>query len=712
MNSAFLVRRLTVVLMVLTIIGHSAKLAMAQRIPPSPFQTQIPLGEFPPNVTWINTSGPIKLKDLRGKFVLLDFWTYCCINCMHILPELKKLEEKYPNELVVIGVHTAKFENEKDDQNIREAILRYRIEHPVINDHRYLLWNSFRVSSWPTILLIDPEGNAVYMRGGEFQFEEIDALMQKALAHYRARKLIDTTPVRFELLMESQEPTPLSFPGKVLAVPEIDRLFIADSNHNRIVVSDMNGKLIDIIGSGQYGDQNGSFDKASFKHPQGMVYHNSELYIADTEGHSIRKADLANQRVSTVAGTGQQTRNPWPGYDPRRGRATRKRVWNGNIRTTPLGSPWDLWIHDDTLFIAMAGPHQIWSMKLNSKSIGPYAGNGREDIVDGALMPSAPYAEDASSFAQPSGLTSDGQWLYVADSEGSSIRAVPLNPRQEVRTVVGTSHLPQARLFTFGDQDGSATNARLQHPLGVAYLDGKIYVADTYNNKVRTVAAETGDTGTLVGTGEPGKSDSPAQFDEPGGLSVAAGKLYVADTNNHAIRIIDLNNGNKVSTLSIQGLKPPAAPDRSPEEYFADAVVEEVAGQTVAAADNKIRFQVTLKLPDGYKMNSLAPVRYLVSAGSNQSLFPAALTKTIRKKETATDTFTLEVPARTNGAETIQLMMNYFYCQDGSEGLCRTGGVRWKLALTVDPAASESVVQLSHTVPELVDAGGLEDLRK
>jgi DNA-binding beta-propeller fold protein YncE len=217
-----------------------------------------------------------------------------------------------------------------------------------------------------------------------------------------------------------------------------------------------------------------------------------------------------------------------------------------------------LWIHDGDLYIAMAGPHQIWKMRLDGLGIGVYAGNGREDIVDGPLVPHKPYQLGYSSFAQPSGLASDGEWLYVADSEGSSIRAVPLDPRQRVRTVVGTAHLTVGRLFAFGDVDGKGPQVRLQHPLGLVYCRGKLYVADTYNNKIKMIDPDGGTSQTIAGTGEPGRSDEPARFDEPAGLSAAAGKLYVADTNNHLVRVIDLDRGNRVSTLTIRGLRPPA----------------------------------------------------------------------------------------------------------------------------------------------------------
>ncbi len=212
----------------------------------------------------------------------------------------------------------------------------------------------------------------------------------------------------------------------------------------------------------------------------------------------------------------------------------------------------------------MAGAHQIWKMPLDESEIGPYAGNGREDIVDGQLLPKQPYDPDFASFAQPSGLTSDGKLLFVADSEGSSIRAVPFNSVGKVATVIGTSHLDEGRLFTFGDIDGQPGKARLQHCLDVAFHDGRLYVADTYNHKIKSIDLKTRECKTLAGVGKPGHADLPspsakgtggegASFFEPAGLSYAAGKLYVADTNNHLIRVIDLATG-RVSTLQITGL--------------------------------------------------------------------------------------------------------------------------------------------------------------
>ncbi len=538
---------------------QSSRVATAQAVG-NPFQRQVPAPEFPEGMEWLNTDGPLKLADLRGKFVLLDFWTYCCINCMHVLPELKKLEKQFDKQLVVIGVHSAKFENERDVKNISDAILRYEIEHPVVNDRDHTLWTQYGVRSWPSTLLIDPEGNVVYGRSGEFLAEDYAKILQVAIAWYRKKGTLVESKVSFPLLADKQPDTPLRFPGKVLADEASGRLFIADSNHNRIVVTSLDGQVQKVIGSGQVGSDNGNFANASFNHPQGMALVGNRLYVADTENHMIREVDLAAEKVRRVAGTGVQSKVAFPGYDPRSpGRP--RRGWAGPAKRTAIASPWALWSHGGDLFIAMAGPHQIWRWDPQSDRIGPYAGNGREDIVDGALLPNEAYAEGSSSFAQPSGLTSDGKWLYVADSEGSSIRAVPL-PQQSrqkdvrsVQTVVGTADLPQARLFTFGDVEGSFGKAKFQHALGVSYHDAKIYVADTYNNRIKLIDLNAAEVRNLAGDGKAGTSDDPARFDEPGGLSYAAGRVFVADTNNHSIRVIDTKTG-AVSTLKLRGLPP------------------------------------------------------------------------------------------------------------------------------------------------------------
>ena len=248
-----------------------------------PVTAKIRAPELDGGVGWLNTDKPLTLKQLRGKVVLLDFWTFCCINCMHIIPELRKLEEKYPNELVVIGVHSAKFANEKETGNIREAIMRYGIRHPVVNDAQFHIWKAFSVHAWPTLVLIDPDGAIVGTASGEGHFPEIDKEIEKTVHDFDARGKLNHQPLNLSILKPRADQA-LSFPGKVSGDEKGKRLFISDSDHNRIVIVDTGGKVIDVIGSGLEESGSGGFAAATFHHPQGSVFvRKNKLYVADTE---------------------------------------------------------------------------------------------------------------------------------------------------------------------------------------------------------------------------------------------------------------------------------------------------------------------------------------------------------------------------------------------------------------------------------------------
>lgn len=493
-----------------------------------PYQQTVRAPDFTGAIGWLNVKQPLSLDDLKGKIVLVDFWTYCCINCMHVIPDLKKLEAKYPKELVVIGVHSAKFQNEKEAENIRNAILRYGIEHPVANDANFAIWRAYDIHAWPTLVLIDPEGFVAGTVSGEGNYEMLDHSIERLASEFRSKgKLSDQPIAKLQTPSTIHDPrstTPLLFPGKVLADETSKRLFIADSNHNRILVSDMKGKILMIIGSGSEGLKDGGFGESEFNHPQGMALKGGMLWIADTENHALRQVDLAAKTVRTLAGTGRQNGGRGPA---------------GLGSETDLNSPWDLAAAEDRIYIAMAGSHQIWSYDLRSGRAKPFAGSGREQIQDGQ----GPEA----SLAQPSGLATDGKRLYVADSEVSAIRGVSLETGS-VETLIGKG------LFEFGDRDGPFEKARLQHPLGVAWRDGKLFVADTYNHRVKIIDLKKKTSAAFLGTGRPGREDGfKPSFNEPGGLSVAGGRLYIADTNNHLIRVADLKTG-RVKTLKLTGL--------------------------------------------------------------------------------------------------------------------------------------------------------------
>jgi len=480
--------------------------------------------EFPAGLDWLNTDAPLRLDELRGKVVLLDFWASCCINCLHVISDLKRLKQKYPGELVVIGVHSAKFLAERETDTIRTAILRYEIEHPVVNDSGMRLWELYGVRAWPTLVLIDPAGRVVSQKSGEGAFETFDGAISELIAEFDERGELDRRPLKFARERNHLPPSVLSFPGKVLADAASGRLFIADSNHNRILIGSLaEGDLIDTIGSGDAGLADGDFSRAAFDHPQGLALHGESLYAADTGNHAIRRLDLARKRVETIAGTGGQATICSRG---------------GPGPATSLNSPWALVVYDGALYIAMAGSHQIWRMDLATQFVRPHAGSGREGRVDGPLL--------SAALAQPSGLTTDGEKLYIADSEVNAVRAADIHPDGRVETIVGGD------LFDFGDRDGTGLDVRLQHPLGIACDNGDLYVADTYNNKIKRVHLQEGSAETFLGTGEAGIADGDRpEFYGPAGLSVAKATLYIADTNNHAIRAADLDTG-RVETLRIR----------------------------------------------------------------------------------------------------------------------------------------------------------------
>lgn len=651
-------------------------------VPANPFPdaVAVPAGILDGGTEWLNTSSPIDIKDLRGKVVLLDFWTYCCINCIHVIPDLKYLEDKYKNELVVIGVHSAKFDNEKLSDNIRDAILRYEIKHPVVNDSEMQIWRKFGTRSWPTLALIDPEGKFIGSQGGEGNRELFDSVIARTIAFHRANGTLNEKPIEFDLEQNRATPTVLRYPGKLLADAASNRLFISDSNHNRIVITDLNGKLVDTVGSGTMGRTDGSFSTAEFDHPQGMAIVGDTLYVADTENHMIRTINLADKTVATLAGTGKQGR---------------PRNVNGDIRKTDLNSPWALCEMDGTLFIAMAGPHQIWSHKIGTRRITVHAGTSREDVINGRL--------DMSAFAQPSDLAvdGDGSSFFVADSEGSAIRRVSVSTAGRVTTIAGTSELPRGQsLFAFGDVDAIAGNARFQHPLGVVWHDGFVYVADTYNHKIRKVDVSNGATTTWLGAGKPGTAIS--EFNEPSGLSIAGGTLYIADTNNHRILAADLDTA-EVKVVALDGV---TAPNTASKRRTPDLTTAQDVGEQQVAIGDLLNVTVDLAVPAKHKLNSLAPVSWQVFLVEGAPLLSDEALKSTSEATVEGANAVLSLPlSKTSGTAKIAIEMSYGYCGIDDTDVCKLANGLWKFSLVVSEDSDLNTVKLSFPKPVEFEVG-------
>ncbi|MEU5872312.1 NHL domain-containing thioredoxin family protein [Glycomyces sp. NPDC047369] len=457
---------------------------------------------------WLNTGGArLDLDSLKGKIVVLDFWTFCCINCLHVLDELRPLEEKYGDAVVVVGVHSPKFEHERDPQALAAAVERYGVAHPVLDDPDLKTWDAYAARAWPTLVVLDPEGYVVSTMAGEGHAEALDRIIGGLVATHTAKGTLD--PEGSPYVAAPPAETALRFPGKAIALPGGDVLVSDSARHRLVRLAPDLATVTGVVGTGARGRADGAAPE--FNEPQGLVLlpedvaaaAGYDLVVADTVNHLLRGVDLATGETATVAGTGNQWRMD-SGTDA--------------ALDVDLSSPWDLAWYDGKVVVAMAGIHQLWAFDPLARTAAPYAGTTVESLKDGPL--------DQVWMAQPSGLAADGARLWIADAETSALRYVEDGA---MHTVVGQG------LFDFGHVDGPAADALMQHPLGVAVLgDGRIAVADTYNGALRAYDPRTGEVATLAsGLAEP--SDVLALGDRVAVVESAAHRLAVPDLSEAAV---------------------------------------------------------------------------------------------------------------------------------------------------------------------------------
>ncbi|SNT65048.1 Thiol-disulfide isomerase or thioredoxin [Asanoa hainanensis] len=454
---------------------------------------------------WLNTGGQdLSIADLRGKIVLLDFWTFCCINCLHVLDELRPLEEKYGDVLVVIGVHSPKFEHERDPEALRDAVERYGVDHPVLDDPELVTWDQYAAKAWPTLTVVDPEGYVVANMAGEGHAEGLGRLIDELVATHEAKGTLHRGDGPY--VAPEAPTTTLRFPGKALVLPG-GNLLVSDSARHSIVELEPDGEtVVRRIGTGTRGRADGGPATAEFAEPQGLCLLPPEVaeaagydvVVADTVNHLLRGLKLATGDVVTIAGTGRQWRSTVDDHAH-------------DALASDLSSPWDVAWFDDQVVVAMAGIHQLWWYDPGKRTTGVYAGTTVEALRDGPLPD--------VWMAQPSGLSTsaDGARLWIADSETSALRYVEAGV---LHTAVGQG------LFDFGHMDGPADQALFQHPLGVCALaDGSVLVADTYNGAVRRFDPEN-NTVTTVADG----------LAEPSGIVVTnTGDVLVVESAAHRL---------------------------------------------------------------------------------------------------------------------------------------------------------------------------------
>ncbi|XP_015874923.3 protein SUPPRESSOR OF QUENCHING 1, chloroplastic [Ziziphus jujuba] len=610
--------------------------------------------EFPPKLDWLNTA-PLKFrKDLKGKVVLLDFWTYCCINCMHVLPDLEFLEKKYKDmPFTVVGVHSAKFDNEKDLEAIRNAVLRYGINHPVVNDGDMQLWRELGVNSWPTFAIVGPNGKLLAQLAGEGRRKDLDNLVEAALVYYGGKKMLNNSPIPLSLEKDNDPrlfTSPLKFPGKLAIDVLNNRLFISDSNHNRIVVTDLDGNFIVQIGStGEEGLRDGNFDEATFNRPQGLAYNRKKnlLYVADTENHALREIDFVNETVCTLAGNGTK------GSDYKGGE-------KGSVQL--LNSPWDVCFEpfNEKVYIAMAGQHQIWEHSTLDGITRAFSGDGYERNLNGT-------SPTTTSFAQPSGisLSPDNTEIYVADSESSSIRALDLKTGGS-RLLAGGDPVFSDNLFKFGDHDGIGSEVLLQHPLGVLCTKyGEVYIADSYNHKIKKLDPASRKVSTLAGIGRAGFKDGKAltaQLSEPSGIIESEnGRLFIADTNNSVIRYLDLNKKEaELLTLELKGVQPPVQKSRSMKRLRKRLSSDTQTITVEGSSSSEGNLSIKISLPEEYHFSKEARSKFSVETEPEEAVVIDPLDGYLSPEGSAVVHFRRTSPSASMG----RINCKVYYCKE------------------------------------------------
>jgi hypothetical protein len=435
---------------------------------------------------------------------------------MHVLPRAAELEERFGDDLVVIGVHSGKFVEERRTPNIRQACARLGVHHPVVNDRHYRVWRAYAVNAWPTVALLTPDGYVVGVQPGEFEVRPMADVIGGLIGRYRREGLLTPGPLDF-----GRDPEALPEPAGVLRFPSRvigheGRLYVSDTGHHRVLELSPEGtaeaSVTRVFGDGVDGFRDGAASEARFREPLGLAVSGGMLYVADRRSHAVRAISLDDGSVATVAGTGElgdyRMAEGLPGLQ------------------TALRSPWGLAADGGTVYVAMAGSHQVWSVDLGDAEhrMALVAGSGGESVGDGPAR--------EATLAQTSGFALDGERLYFADAESSAVRWVTTGPDAEVGTVVGTG------LFEFGDRDGEGDRVLLQHDLDLALLGESLLVADTYNSKLKRV-----DPGTRRCRALPGAAGSGEALYEPGGVWSGPEGVFVADTNHHRVARVDLATG-------------------------------------------------------------------------------------------------------------------------------------------------------------------------
>jgi thioredoxin-related protein len=460
--------------------------------------------EFSTGLEWFNVDRPVRLADQAGRVVLLVFGAWSSVYCQRVLQDLQVLGRKYRDELVIISVNTPRYAAERKRSHVLKAINKYRIRHPVVHDPEKQLWNMYGIKAWPTQVLVDREGMLLGSMSGDGKLAQLDLVIKYQIEKTASPNPVKKMPCTTRCALEA--PAVLSFPSRIIA--SNDRLYVADSGHNRILVLSSRGDVLRQYGSEAAGFIDGNGSDAAFNNPQGMTLAGDFLYVADERNHAIRRIHTVTDDVDTIAGTGKVGMPVLDAY--------------AAPVDVSLNSPSDVVFRDSKLYIAMSGLHQIWCHSLVANTLRLFSGSGKEGLLDGPATTAA--------YSQPSGLALLFNRLYCVDAGASAVREVDIETGA-VRTIVGKG------LFDYGDNDGTGKTARLQCPLDIQadQEHRMLWIADTYNNKIKRIGINSEFVSSVA---------VEHGLDEPGGLAFHEDTLYIANTNAHEIVRLNPNNGH------------------------------------------------------------------------------------------------------------------------------------------------------------------------
>ncbi|MDX2082855.1 MAG: thioredoxin-like domain-containing protein [Rickettsiales bacterium] len=612
---------------------------------------------FPVNKTdqseqWLNLSRPLAISDLQDRILILNFWSHDCLNCGEVLQEMKKLQEQFGSKITIIGVHLSKFDTDKNFSQIRKDIIRNDITFPVVNDLNSRISDNFKINSLPSLVIINPHGKLEKTYIGDAEILKAKTEIKKLVGHFKYELNRDPLPTALEKY--NIDGNVLSFPTKIEYVSDFvykshhsSALFISNSGKNNIIITSLSGDIILKIGSGIAALQDGNFEDAAFNSPQGLIYHDEKLYVADAGNHALREIDFKNNKVTTLIGSGKK------------GAATKYNDEVYDAKSFELAFPSDIKFFPDheNIVIANLATNQILTYNIRKETITTLAGNGLEGIKDGK------YPQNA--LAQTSAMSVYNKKLYFLDAKTGALRFI--DEAKNVKTLIANKDQKQ-----------------LQYPLGLIVDDTGAYISDSLNNSIKKYDFTSGQINILSGTKKSGDNlGADTKFDRPQGIAAVLNNLYVVDSNNN--RVVVLNRGSLNSSLL--NVMPPL---KLPKEGFLE-YLPNLERSPDLAIKSKSEIKLKIDLKQGWKINEMGPsfINLLEIVKDDQAnLITVFDWHEIKNKE-------LQLPKLQSDKKYVVQGVIY-YCENKINALCYINSYEQKLLVNDDEKNTEIILKLAY----------------